>query len=52
LNEVGDFKLMQGQYEKLLWSAGFSYRHEKIGPRDREDVGGVWVYTAQLREPV
>lgn len=48
LERSGDFKLSCQQYEKLLSAAGFEFEKEKIGPLDRDDVGGVYVYTVWL----
>lgn len=50
LDEKGDFKISCRQYEKYLREAGFDFNPpEKIGPPDRDDIGGVYVYTAWLR---
>lgn len=50
LEEKGDFKISCTQYEKHLREAGFDFNPpEKIGPLDRDDIGGVYVYTAWLR---
>lgn len=46
LEEIGDFKVSCEHYESLLSEAGFQFEKEKIGPKDRDDVGGVYVYTA------
>lgn len=46
---VSGFKLSCEKYEELLSSAGFDFRKEKIGPKDQDDVGGVWIYEAWLR---
>lgn len=48
LEEKGDFKISCTQYEKHLKVAGFQFTKERIGPLDRDDVGGVYVYTAKL----
>lgn len=45
----GDFKVSCSQYEKFLRDAGFEFKKEKIGPFDRDDIGGVYVYTAWLK---
>lgn len=45
----GDFKVSCSQYEKFLRDAGFEFKREKIGPLDRDDIGGVYVYTAWLK---
>ncbi|MEL6989650.1 MAG: class I SAM-dependent methyltransferase, partial [Bacteroidota bacterium] len=49
LEEKGDFKLSCSQYEKFLQDAGFKFKKEKIGPLDRDDIGGIYVYTAWLK---
>ncbi|HEY0319684.1 MAG TPA: methyltransferase domain-containing protein [Pyrinomonadaceae bacterium] len=46
LDEVGDFKITCEEYEKHLQDAGFVFKRENIGPVDRTDVGGVYVYIA------
>lgn len=46
LEKQGDFKLPCEQYEATLSAAGFAFSQEKIGPLERDDVGGVYVYTA------
>lgn len=48
LNEKGDFKVSCRQYEDFLHSAGFHFKKEKIGPLDKDDIGGVYVYIAAL----
>lgn len=48
LEEKGDFKVSCSQYEKFLTDAGFKFRKEKIGPLDRDDIGGIYVYVAWL----
>ncbi len=45
----GDFKVSCSQYEKFLRDAGFEFKKEKIGPLDRDDIGGVYVYIGRLR---
>ena len=46
LNRQGDFKLSCEEYEDLLTKSGFKFNPpEKIGPPDRDDIGGVYVYT-------
>jgi SAM-dependent methyltransferase len=45
LDMVGDFKRHEAMFEKEMESAGFSLVEKmKMGPLDREDVGGVFVY--------
>lgn len=48
LEQKGDFKISCEQYEAHLRSSGFEFSKEKIGPKDRDDVGGVYVYVAWL----
>ena len=50
LRAIGDFKVSCELYERSLVEAGFEFEKEKIGPRRREDVGGVYVYTLRLRD--
>lgn len=44
LKGIGDFKLSCELYERYLTEAGFRFEKELIGPLDRDDVGGVYVY--------
>jgi len=45
LNMVGDFKRHETMFEEELKSAGFKMLvKKKMGPLDRDDVGGVYVY--------
>ncbi len=44
LDENGDFKLSCEEYEELLRKEGLNYEKIKIGPKDRDDIGGVYVY--------
>lgn len=44
--QSGSFKVSCEQYEALLEEAGFQFSKVKIGPEDRNDIGGVYVYTA------
>jgi SAM-dependent methyltransferase len=48
LKREGDFKMSCTQYESSLKKAGFKFRKEKIGPLDRDDIGGVYVFIASL----
>ncbi|MBD2385043.1 methyltransferase domain-containing protein [Cylindrospermum sp. FACHB-282] len=48
LREIGDFKISCEQYEQLLKRVGLEFKKEKIGPLDRDDVGGIYVYTIWL----
>lgn len=48
LEEQGDFKVSCSQYEEFLINAGFKFKKEKIGPLDRDDIGGIYVYIAWL----
>ncbi len=51
LEERGDFKLSCQEYETMLNNAGFKYIDSiKIGPLDREDLGGVFVYQMRLQK--
>lgn len=50
LQAIGDFKVSCEIYERSLGEAGFAFEKERIGPRDREDLGGVYVYTLRRRE--
>jgi hypothetical protein len=44
-----EFKEHCEGYRELLRQAGFRVaKEERIGPRDREDLGGVYVYVATL----
>jgi SAM-dependent methyltransferase len=45
---LGDFKTSIDEYVRTLEDCGFRVTYEKIGPRDREDVGGVYVLVARL----
>lgn len=45
LEEIGDFKVTCEQYEEFLSKSGFSFKKEKIGPKNRNDIGGIYVYT-------
>jgi SAM-dependent methyltransferase len=45
---VGDYKVSCSQYEQMLKQAGFSYERVCIGPLDRDDLGGVFVYRCRL----
>jgi len=45
LDMVGDFKRHEVMFEEELTSAGFKMiARKKMGPLDRDDVGGVYVY--------
>ncbi|ARV57321.1 hypothetical protein BZZ01_00600 [Nostocales cyanobacterium HT-58-2] len=50
LEKTGDFKVSCSQYEEYLTSAAFTFERKKIGPLDRDDVGGVYVYRSWLQE--
>jgi len=42
---IGDFKRHEAMFEDEMLSAGFKMKlKKKIGPIDRNDVGGVFVY--------
>ncbi|TAN42069.1 MAG: methyltransferase domain-containing protein [Nitrospirae bacterium] len=46
LDMVGDFKRHEAMFEEEMSSAGFTLMAKaKMGPLDRDDVGGVFVYT-------
>jgi cyclopropane fatty-acyl-phospholipid synthase-like methyltransferase len=47
LNRVGDFKVPCTQYEQMLKEAKLTFTKNRIGPTDRDDVGGVYVYRIQ-----
>jgi SAM-dependent methyltransferase len=45
LREWGDFKVSCEHYESLVARSGFKMIHKhKVGPLDRDDLGGVYVY--------
>lgn len=44
LAKNGDFKVSCSQYEELLLNANLKFTSKKIGPLNRDDVGGVYVY--------
>jgi len=45
LDMIGDFKRHETMFEKEMISAGFKMiQKKKMGPLDRDDVGGVFVY--------
>ena len=47
----GDFKVSCSEYERDLNRAGLQVRtKKKIGPLDRDDIGGIYVYTIQRAE--
>jgi hypothetical protein len=48
LERKGDFKMSCTQYESALNRAGFKFHKKKIGPLDRDDIGGVYVFIASL----
>lgn len=48
LKDIGDFKLSCELYEGYLAEAGFKYQKELIGPKNRDDVGGIYVYVLSL----
>jgi SAM-dependent methyltransferase len=48
LQEIGDFKTSVEDYVTTLKNAGFRVSYEKIGPSDRDDVGGVYVVVGRL----
>jgi hypothetical protein len=45
LDMVGDFKRHEAMFEEEMESAGFKLiEKNKMGPLDRDDVGGIFVY--------
>ncbi|WP_202895348.1 class I SAM-dependent methyltransferase [Iningainema tapete] len=44
LEQNGDFKISCKQYEEFLTLTKFTFNCKKIGPLNRDDVGGVYVY--------
>ena len=45
LDMVGDFKRYEEMFEEEMESAGFKLiKKRKVGPSERDDVGGVYVY--------
>ncbi|NER19539.1 MAG: methyltransferase domain-containing protein [Symploca sp. SIO1C2] len=45
LEEKGDFKVSCSQYENFIRNAGFKVKKKiKIGPLNRDDIGGIYVY--------
>ena len=48
IEERGDFKTSIEEYTAALRKAGFQFDVQKIGPTDRNDVGGVYVVVARL----
>jgi SAM-dependent methyltransferase len=48
LEGIGDFKVSRREYEKTLQDHGFSFTAKKIGPLDKDGLGGVYVYVAWL----
>ena len=49
LQNIGDYKLSCSQYEALAQKSGLRQIHkQKIGPLDREDCGGIYVYAFSL----
>ncbi|MFZ2472579.1 MAG: methyltransferase domain-containing protein [Methanothrix sp.] len=49
LDKVGDFKMQCEEYEQCLRDAGLIFSKEKIGPKNLDDVGGIYVYV--IRRP-
>jgi SAM-dependent methyltransferase len=48
LEGIGDFKVSCQEYEALLLAAKFTFEKQKIGPLERDDLGGVYVYKMQV----
>lgn len=44
LEGIGDFKVSCEEYEDLLTTSCLKFEKEKIGPLDRDDIGGVYIY--------
>jgi SAM-dependent methyltransferase len=44
LEKRGDFKMPCEEFEKYLYEADLRFTKEIIGPKDRNDVGGIYVY--------
>lgn len=45
LDKIGDFKRHEAMFEQEMASAGFKcVKKKKIGPLDRQDAGGIFVY--------
>lgn len=45
LRSLGDFKISCSHYEKLAKKHGLRLEtKQKIGPKDRDDLGGIYVY--------
>jgi hypothetical protein len=44
LDSKGDFKVTNFHYEEMPTRAGFAWSKNCIGPLDRDDLGGVYVY--------
>ena len=45
LDMMGDFKRHEAMFEEEMTSAGFKMIEKlKMGPLDRDDVGGIFVY--------
>ncbi|MDZ7958027.1 MAG: methyltransferase domain-containing protein [Aulosira sp. DedQUE10] len=44
LEGIGDFKVSCEEYEDLLTTSCLRFAKEKIGPLDRNDIGGVYIY--------
>lgn len=50
LERRGDFKMPIEEYEKHLRAAGLiPISREKIGPKDRDDLGGIYVYVIRKK---
>jgi SAM-dependent methyltransferase len=44
LEGIGDFKVSCEEYEDLLTTSSLKFEKEKIGPLNRNDIGGVYTY--------
>ena len=50
LEGVGDFKVSCEEYEAFLSASDLKAEKEKIGPKDRDDLGGVYVYKMNVAD--
>jgi hypothetical protein len=48
IERKGDFKLPCSIYESMLRKAGFTFEKYLIGPADRQDIGGIYVYRGSM----
>jgi len=53
LDMIGDFKRHEAMFEEEMESAGFEIiEKKKMGPLDRDDVGGIFVYVFEVSKGV